>query len=47
MFNEDFLAALHMALEEGATVEVKVEKNQLMIIKKRESRKVAYKKELG
>ena len=47
MFDEEFLAKLHMALEEGSTVEVRIEKNQLIMIKKREIRKVSYKKELG
>lgn len=46
MLNSEAVAAIEVALEEGYTVEVKSERQTLVIVKKKEKRVVSYKKEL-
>lgn len=46
LLNSEALAAIEVALEEGYIVEVKTERNALIIVKKREKRTITYRKEL-
>lgn len=46
LLNSEAVASIELALEEGYVVEVKSERNVLVIVKKREKRVVTYKKEL-